>query len=242
MSVFHIPKKILKQLDAIHRAFFWAVEENCSGAQCLIAWKDVCKPKKCGGLCIKNLLFQNICLLMKFAFKLLEGNNLPWVNWYYKRYSHSIADKPKNPSFLWKVVNSQLPTLQNISFVLTNNGLATFFWTDTWISHKPLATVYPHIYSQSIKPTILVSPVMQDGLLANLWNRLTNVASNELVDVLSLLQDFAPNDASDDRFLLHGALFSSRQAYSIITDVDDIDPFTELIWSSKVPIKVKIFG
>lgn len=42
-----------------------------------------------------------------------------------------------------------------------------------------------------MKPTILVSQVMQDGLLANPRNRLTNVASNELVVVLSLLQDFA---------------------------------------------------
>lgn len=55
---------------------------------------------------------------------------------------------------------------------------------------------------------------MQHGLLANLQNRITNVASIELDDVLSLLQDFVYNDADDECFLTHGMPFSSKNAYS----------------------------
>lgn len=36
MSVFSISKKVLKQLDAFCRVFFWATEETCTGAQSLI--------------------------------------------------------------------------------------------------------------------------------------------------------------------------------------------------------------
>lgn len=59
LSVFKLPKKTLKILDAIRRAFFWAAEETCTGSKCLIAWENVCKPKKFGGLGIKNLAAQN---------------------------------------------------------------------------------------------------------------------------------------------------------------------------------------
>ena len=46
MSVLRIPKKTIKTLDSLGRGFFWAGEDACSGAQCLIAWKNVCLPKK----------------------------------------------------------------------------------------------------------------------------------------------------------------------------------------------------
>lgn len=83
---------------------------------------------------------------------------------------------------------------------------------------------------------------MQNGLLANLQNRLTNVASVELASVLSLLQDVATNDAPDDRFLTYGSPFSSRCAYSLLSSDQEINLNAGYIWSSKAPIKVKIFG
>lgn len=60
--------------------------------------------------------------------------------------------------------------------------------------------------------------------------------------MLSLLQDFAPNDAIDERFLIRGVPFSSKHAYSLFTHEQDEDPDAPLIWNTKVPIKVQIFG
>ena len=94
LSVFKIPKKTLKTLDAIRRAFFWAAEETCTGSKCLIAWKNVCKPNFFGGLGIKNLAIQNECLLMKFAFKYLthdENTQLPWISWLDKQHLCSLS-------------------------------------------------------------------------------------------------------------------------------------------------------
>lgn len=129
LSVFRLPKKIIKRLDAIHRSFFWAADETCSGAKCLIAWKNVCTPKTAGGLGLKSLLLQNNCL-MKFASKLLQKQDLPWVNWFFQHYSLDFENKPHNPSYLWRIINEQLRPLHKISFVLTNNGTSTFFWLD----------------------------------------------------------------------------------------------------------------
>uniref|UniRef100_A0A453NCS6 Uncharacterized protein n=1 Tax=Aegilops tauschii subsp. strangulata TaxID=200361 RepID=A0A453NCS6_AEGTS len=45
---------------------------------------------------------------MKFAFKLLQKQDLPWVNWFFQHYSLDFKNKPHNPSYLWKIVNKQL--------------------------------------------------------------------------------------------------------------------------------------
>lgn len=79
------------------------------------------------------------------------------------------------------------------------------------------------------------------GLLANLKCRLSAAAVHGLGVVFSLLQDFQSTDQADDRAILNGLPFSSRNAYKTIT----ANPVTidnhGFIWSSKVSIKVKIF-
>jgi hypothetical protein len=39
---------------------------------CWVKWKDVCRPKKDGGLGIRDLQVMNISLLAKWRWKLLE--------------------------------------------------------------------------------------------------------------------------------------------------------------------------
>lgn len=179
---------------------------------------------------------------MNFAFKLLQKPDLSWVNWFFQHNSLDFENKLHSPFYLWRIVNEQIRTLRKISFVLTNNGTSTFFWLDAWLLPTPLADTYPHLFSHSTPPSVLVSHVMHYGLLATLRNRLTNIASVELASVLSLLQDVTTNDAPDDRFLNHGSSFSSRCAYSLLSSDYEIYLNVGYIWSSKAPTKVKIFG
>lgn len=80
MFVFNIRKSVLNKLDAFRRAFFWAAEETCTCAQCLVAWKNVCKPNFFGGLGLKNLHIQNQAMLMKLAVKTLSHETTPWLD------------------------------------------------------------------------------------------------------------------------------------------------------------------
>ena len=139
-------------------------------------------------------------------------------------------------------MNKQLRPLGAISIVLTNNGTSTFFWLDAWLLPTPLADTYPHFFSHSTSPSVLVSQVMQNGLLATLRNHLTNVASVELASVLSFLQDVTTSNAPDDRFLIHGSSFTSRCAYSLLSSDHELELNAGHIWGSKAPIKVRIFS
>lgn len=100
---------------------------------------------------------------------------------------------------------------------------------NSWLIDKPRALAYPHIYSHSTSPHILVAQVLQDGLLANVQDRLTHVASVELAAILSWLQDDSTSDAPDGRFLNHGSTFSSRCAYTLFSPDSDVDDNTGYI-------------
>jgi hypothetical protein len=36
-------------------SIFWAGKDEVQGGQCLVVWKTICKPKKFGGLGVKDL-------------------------------------------------------------------------------------------------------------------------------------------------------------------------------------------
>jgi hypothetical protein len=54
LSIFILPKKVLKDISQVFNRFLWngRVEDNVKAK---VAWKDVCFPKKEGGLGLKDL-------------------------------------------------------------------------------------------------------------------------------------------------------------------------------------------
>jgi hypothetical protein len=60
MSNILFPKKLLAKLTAIIRVFWWTGirKDKTSKTLYLRAWKDICAPKKEGGLGIRN--FQTV--------------------------------------------------------------------------------------------------------------------------------------------------------------------------------------
>jgi hypothetical protein len=58
---------------------------------CWVKWEDICKPKKEGGLGVKNLRVMNLSLLAKWRWKLLlEGNEL-WKKVVMAKYGSNVV-------------------------------------------------------------------------------------------------------------------------------------------------------
>ncbi|KAE8769178.1 putative LRR receptor-like serine/threonine-protein kinase [Hordeum vulgare] len=57
-----------------------------------------------------------------------------------------------------------------------------------------------------------------------------------------MLHDFQPNDVVDERYLTHGLPFSTKNTYNLLVGSPDNDTTDALIWASRVPIKVQVFG
>jgi hypothetical protein len=239
MSSFLIPIFIIKAINARRRDFFWATEETCTGAKCLVAWDKLCIPTNRGGLGAKNSNAQNICILLKFCFKFLHAENLPWKQW--------ILSQSPNPftasthSYLSRLITKHLHMLVQITTCTIHNGKSVFFWHDTWLLPEPLATAFPALYSHHTQTHALVCDIMQLGISNGLRCRLTNAASEQLVSLSNLLQDVTLSEAQDTRSLLDGSPFSTKGAYLHLQSQLE-DPDVSPIWKSRVPRKVKVFG
>ena len=83
MSSLQLPPSVIHQLDRRRRAFLWSADKTGKSkpANCLVAWINVCKPRDLGGMGIKDMGTQNICLLLKLIHKLHHPEFSAWAQW-----------------------------------------------------------------------------------------------------------------------------------------------------------------
>lgn len=84
--------------------------------------------------------------------------------------------------------------------------------------------------------------ILRFGLEANMQNRLTCVAAQELVSLLAVFQDFMPSTDQDARFLIGGLDLSIKHAYEVSLRYPEQDQNAGIIWNTRVPNIVKVFA
>jgi hypothetical protein len=102
MSMFLLPKTIIKNLDKIRRRLFW--QGGGVKKYHLIKWTKICKDRKKGGLGVKNLRELNIIIMCKWWW-LLEHEEGLWQDIVNLKYVHNTPVcliKPKiSDSPIW---------------------------------------------------------------------------------------------------------------------------------------------
>ncbi|XP_050890092.1 uncharacterized protein LOC127095448 [Lathyrus oleraceus] len=68
LTVFPMPKKIIKQIETICRNFLWY--GKATGRKAYVSWEKICEPKNVGGLNIKDLNVWNNLTLLKLWWNL----------------------------------------------------------------------------------------------------------------------------------------------------------------------------
>lgn len=123
MCSLQLPPSIVKQMDGKRRAFLWSGDKSgkASPASCLVAWITVCKPKDLGGLGIKDLGIQNICLLLKLLHRLHCPQSSAWAVWVRGRACLANLKGDVHGAH-WETLRSLLPLYQSITMVQLGDG------------------------------------------------------------------------------------------------------------------------
>nr|XP_043616225.1 uncharacterized protein LOC122588158 [Erigeron canadensis] len=67
-------------IDRLFKRFLWNSGDSAQG-KAIVAWNNVCKPKKQGGLGLKDMKNWNEVLLVRQLWKILEDTNSLWAKW-----------------------------------------------------------------------------------------------------------------------------------------------------------------
>jgi hypothetical protein len=113
-------------------------------------WEVVCTPKDQGGLGVLNLEVHNKCLLSKWLFKLINGDEV-WQQILRNKYLRDktltqVQYMPGDYQFWAGLMKVKGEFLSLGKFDL-GDGSQMRFWEDSWITSRPLKSIFPALYN-----------------------------------------------------------------------------------------------
>ena len=220
MSSLLLPQTTIKAMDSKRRAFLWSAdrEGHVSPGACLVAWEDLCCPKESGGLGVRDLGTQNVCLLLKLIHRLHCPESSAWAHWVQSRASISSLQGDLHGEH-WHTLRSIVPLYRAITSVSIGDGKACSFWFDVWCGDEPMAERFPSLLSHCTNKTTSLCEVKALGVHASLVSRLSVLAEQELREVQSLLDNTDISEQPDKRcspFIRPDDSLDSGQLYKMI--------------------------
>jgi hypothetical protein len=100
-----MPVKVWREVVKIQRNFFWGGLKNRKGI-CWVKWSEICKPKREGGLGIKDLRLMNNSLLAKWRWKLLHEDNELWKKVILAKYGDNVLGSARLEVEAYRMVGS----------------------------------------------------------------------------------------------------------------------------------------
>jgi hypothetical protein len=161
MSVFAMPKGIIKVISSLTRFFLWKGTSTSHGIF-KVAWLKVIKSKSSGGLGLGSIHNKNLALLFKWLWNLDNGVAGGWQEHillkYRPHFMNGIPEFTGSLSPTWHGFVSAIFSSQNIANLLHANvgfkvgdGRNIRFWTDSWLgSATPLRLLFPRLYKLSL--------------------------------------------------------------------------------------------
>jgi hypothetical protein len=168
LSFMKIPTGIRKAIIRLQRNFLWG--SSASGVSKIpwVSWSDVCRPKKDGGLGVKDLKTFNLSLLAKWRWRLLSEDKPQWKLVLEAKYG-GVGRFPlsigwMHKASLWWRDLVGLGAVRGVAgdwleeaFIHNiGDGGDTIFWHHRWCAVGPLAVAFPRLYSISLQANAFI--------------------------------------------------------------------------------------
>jgi hypothetical protein len=269
LSFLKIPMVVWKKVRRIQREFLW----GCKGGRARISWvkwDTVCKPKRLGGLGVRDIRAVNISLLAKWRWRLLGNDNAMWKEVLRSKYGVNAVgsvtinenSKPWFSSVWWKDICSIGTNMDTHWFTQgavkhVGCGNQTKFWFDVWVGSVSLQERFPRLFSISTQKDCTVEDLrVLEGGVANWnlqWRRRRFVWEEALMTELMEVINSVVFSTNQDRWgwsFNGGADFTVKSTYGAIVklfvpmdpiELSDSKAFSSL-WKCFAPSKVRVFA
>lgn len=149
LSVMKMPGKVWKKIVRLQREFLWGGVKRSRSIP-WVSWAIVCRPKREGGLGVRDLRQVNLALLGKWRWRYLIGDGGLWHDILTARYgacspSPHIGGRPSglrgasswwsNISFLGGDKEAASDWFSDGVVRVVGDGLSTHFWHDLWVDY-----------------------------------------------------------------------------------------------------------
>ncbi|XP_058192025.1 uncharacterized protein LOC131309397 [Rhododendron vialii] len=140
-SLFIMPPKLLKEIEAMLRDFLWTgLELRSSGAK--VSWGQVCTPKSEGGLGFRPLKLWNKASMLRHLWAICKKADTMWVKWIHsyviKNQCFWHMNTPIDSSWTMRKLLQLRVLAQGMVKHVVGNGQNTWVWLDNWHPMGPL--------------------------------------------------------------------------------------------------------
>ncbi|WMV60016.1 hypothetical protein MTR67_053401 [Solanum verrucosum] len=160
MSLFPLPKKVLKKLDKLRRNFLWHGCKENNGYN-LVKWDTTLNNRYLGGLGIRNPKKQNDCLLMKWLWRYNDGKQVLWKDVIKCKYGENNPWCSNESSLpyrvgVWRTIRDLWPMIKENTVIKVGDGRKTKFWEEAWNTQIPLKDIFLDLFTISNNPEATV--------------------------------------------------------------------------------------
>jgi hypothetical protein len=167
-SVFVLPARVIKELEAKMRNFLWSHGKYLKG-KAKVAWKDVCRPKVEGGLGIRRIDDMNKAQMASLIWRIVSNQNSLWVRWIhsYRLKGRTFWDcnEVTNCCWSWRKLLQLRPRFRQFFWTKIGDGRTTSAWYDNWADCGPLCRIISsrNIYGAGFSTKSCVADIIVDG-------------------------------------------------------------------------------
>jgi hypothetical protein len=230
MLVAEAPCWLLDEVEKSCRGIFWSNKDRASGGQCLVAWKEICKPLEFGGLGVKNLRLQGLALRVRWEWLRRTDPSRPWQGL---------------PPLIDAKARDVFDSLVQIKI---GNGLRTLFWRDRWIDGRSAGDIAPSMIKK-VKTRAYNARSVSAGLADSRWitdieGVLTGPEASECITLWLAVQSVDRDMEAEDQFCWpwsRTGVYTARSTYKLLTQEQHQHPLGQAIWKNRGTPKSKLF-
>jgi hypothetical protein len=241
MQIQWLPQGMCDDLDRTVRRFIWKGTGD-SGMH-LVGWNKISQPRRFGGLGVRIARFQNVSLLGKLIWEILNAPDKLWVKLMSEKYLKgkfvfNVTVSGGSP--IWNSISKAICMLKDGFTVKIGNGNSRF-WYDLWVLKEKLCSVVPFVAIQDTE--IRIKEVWQDGM----WHldRLYTTIPDSVRDSILSLKPCIVEDIPDVWVWNNSSsgIYTAKNAYEWLLKPLPLNNHLNWswIWKIKVPASIRFF-